>query len=106
MSGPFLQQEWHAIPQQMLQNLVHSMRQRVDFGEDAESDEEEGDIGDRVLQDVFKSYSNNYEDAEHEDGDVSKAQEHLLHSFRSGTSACLICIDNIKREDADYAMSY
>nr|KAG5709917.1 hypothetical protein BaRGS_029959 [Batillaria attramentaria] len=25
----FLQQEWHAIPQQMLQNLVHSMRQRV-----------------------------------------------------------------------------
>nr|KAG5714667.1 hypothetical protein BaRGS_000155 [Batillaria attramentaria] len=25
----FLHQEWHAIPQQMLQNLVHSMRQRV-----------------------------------------------------------------------------
>nr|KAG5709915.1 hypothetical protein BaRGS_029957 [Batillaria attramentaria] len=25
----FLQQEWHAIPQEMLQNLVHSMRQRV-----------------------------------------------------------------------------
>lgn len=38
--------------------------------------------------------------AEGEEGDVSKAQEHLLHSFRSGASACLICIDNIKREDA------
>jgi hypothetical protein len=34
------------------------------------------------------------------DSDVSKAQEHLLHSFRSGTSACLICIENIKKEDA------
>ena len=40
------------------------------------------------------------DDVSEEGSDVSKAQEHLLHSFRSGTSACLICIDNIKREDA------
>ena len=40
------------------------------------------------------------DDVSDEGSDVSKAQEHLLHSFRSGTSACLICIDNIKSEDA------
>lgn len=38
------------------------------------------------------------EDEDSQD-DISKAQELLLHSFRSGASACLICIDNIKRED-------
>ncbi|XP_076446589.1 NF-X1-type zinc finger protein NFXL1-like [Babylonia areolata] len=72
-----------------------------EFEDDENSDEEQDDIGDRVLENVFKSYSNNYDSVnEEEGGDVSKAQEHLLHSFRSGTSACLICIDNIKRDDA------
>lgn len=36
-------------------------RHLQDFADDGDSDdEEEGDIGDGVLQDVFKSYSNNY----------------------------------------------
>ena len=52
--------------------------------------------GSLVLTDDFMMA----DDVSEEESDVSKAQEHLLHSFRSGTSACLICIDNIKREDA------
>lgn len=71
-----------------------------DFDDDLNSDNEDDDIGDKVLETVFKSYSNNYEEVFDEKSDVSKARDHLLHSFRSGTSACLICIDNIKREDA------
>ena len=32
--------------------------------------------------------------------DVDSAQEKLLHSFRSGTSACLVCIETIKKDEA------
>lgn len=32
--------------------------------------------------------------------EVHSAQEKLLHSFRSGTSACLVCIETIKKEEA------
>ena len=31
--------------------------------------------------------------------DVDAAQDTLLHSFRSGTSACLVCIETIKKTD-------
>ncbi|KAK7097179.1 hypothetical protein V1264_004194 [Littorina saxatilis] len=75
-------------------------RHLKEFEDDVDSDEEEDDIGDRVLEKVFKIYSDNYDERNDEGSDVSRAQEHILHSFRSGTSACLICIDNIKKEDA------
>lgn len=35
----------------------------------------------------------------HAELDVQKAQDDLVHSFRSGASACLICIENIKKND-------
>ncbi|KAL5011317.1 hypothetical protein ScPMuIL_009868 [Solemya velum] len=59
-------------------------------------DSEEEDIEVDVLQTIFKSYSSNFESTE----SVSVAQEDLLHSFRSGTSACLICIEAVKKQDA------
>jgi hypothetical protein len=31
--------------------------------------------------------------------DNEKAREDMMYSFRSGTSACLVCIDNIKKEE-------
>lgn len=34
-----------------------------------------------------------------EDLSIEAAQDSLLHSFRSGTSACLVCIDAIKKND-------
>ncbi|KAL3881056.1 hypothetical protein ACJMK2_033252 [Sinanodonta woodiana] len=60
----------------------------------ADSSEDEDDIGDNILQTVFKGYSNDLGV-----GDANKAQEILLHSFRSSTSACLVCIESIKKND-------
>ncbi|KAH9492637.1 NF-X1-type zinc finger protein nfxl1 [Bulinus truncatus] len=62
-----------------------------------ESDDEE-DIGSLVLNGVFQSYAKTFESENR--NDVQSAQEKLLHSFRSGTSACLVCIETIKKEDA------
>ena len=33
------------------------------------------------------------------DNDIGDAQDTLLHSFRSSTSACLVCIETIKKND-------
>ncbi|XP_041358190.1 NF-X1-type zinc finger protein NFXL1-like [Gigantopelta aegis] len=67
------------------------------------SSDEEEDIGDNVLNKVFQTYSNNFE--EKESVDIDRAQEYLLHSFRSGSSACVICIETIKKEDAIWTCS-
>lgn len=60
------------------------------------SDEEDEDIGDNVLSKVFKTYSDNMEPGLEE----KKAREDMMYSFRSGTAACLVCIENIKKEEA------
>ncbi|XP_052077440.1 NF-X1-type zinc finger protein NFXL1-like isoform X1 [Mytilus californianus] len=73
--------------QQAIQNVLE---------ESQFSDEEEGDIGDNVLSTVFKSYSDTIDHGE----DEEKAREDMMYSFRSGTAACLVCIENIKREEA------
>ena len=36
---------------------------------------------------------------EFSDNDINDAQDTLLHSFRSSTSACLVCIETIKKND-------
>ncbi|CAG2239166.1 NFXL1 [Mytilus edulis] len=74
--------------QQAIQNVLEESQ----FSDD----EEEGDIGDNVLSTVFKSYSDTIDHGE----DEEKAREDMMYSFRSGTSACLVCIENIKREEA------
>ncbi|GFO45458.1 NF-x1-type Zinc finger protein nfxl1 [Plakobranchus ocellatus] len=63
-----------------------------------ESEDEEEDIGSVVLNGVFKSYAKNYDPSRSQD--VDSAQAKLLHSFRSGTSACLVCIETIKKDEA------
>lgn len=82
----------------------HSIRQhlggRIQYPDQEESSEEEDedDIGDNILTSVFDAYSTTFESGD--SGEVNKAQEYLLHSFRSGSSACLICIETIKKTDA------
>ncbi|XP_071087920.1 NF-X1-type zinc finger protein NFXL1-like [Haliotis cracherodii] len=71
-------------------------RHLEDNCDESESSEEEDDIGNSVLESIFSGYSKNYSGGS---VDVNKAQDDLLHSFRSGTSACLVCIDTIKREE-------
>ncbi|BFZ15022.1 hypothetical protein BsWGS_18061 [Bradybaena similaris] len=68
-----------------------------------DSEDEEEDIGSIVLNGVFKSYAKTFEIGN--GNDVHSAQEKLLHSFRSGTSACLVCIETIKKEEAIWSCS-
>ncbi|GFR97491.1 NF-X1-type zinc finger protein NFXL1 [Elysia marginata] len=68
-----------------------------------DSEDEEDDIGSIVLNGVFKSYAKTYD--ENGTSEVHSAQEKLLHSFRSGTSACLVCIETIKKDDAIWSCS-
>ncbi|XP_005090830.2 NF-X1-type zinc finger protein NFXL1 isoform X2 [Aplysia californica] len=64
-----------------------------------DSEDEEEDIGSLVLNGVFKSYASSYANDSGDHDDVNSAQEKLLHSFRSGTSACLVCIETIKKDE-------
>ncbi|CAL1536845.1 unnamed protein product [Lymnaea stagnalis] len=68
-----------------------------------DSEDEEEDIGSLVLSGVFKSYAKTFDNGDN--NEVLSAQEKLLHSFRSGTSACLVCIETIKKEEAIWSCS-
>ncbi|XP_059151561.1 NF-X1-type zinc finger protein NFXL1-like [Physella acuta] len=69
----------------------------------SDSDDEEDDIGSLVLSGVFKSYAKTFDTGDTDE--VHSAQEKLLHSFRSGTSACLVCIETIKKEEPIWSCS-
>ncbi|XP_060065843.1 NF-X1-type zinc finger protein NFXL1-like [Ylistrum balloti] len=62
-----------------------------------DSSEDEDDIGNNILSSVFKSYSSSIGEDEK---DINRAQDDLVHSFRSGVSACLVCIETIKKNEA------
>lgn len=67
--------------------------------EDEEDDEEE-DIADDIINTVFKSYSSMTVNENDTNGVQDTAQQDLVHSYRSSSSACLICIETIKKTDA------
>lgn len=67
------------------------------ISDDDDSSEEE--LAVNVLETVFESYSGTYGVGVTEASQVSKAQEDLLHSFRSNISACLVCIESIRKTD-------
>ncbi|GAB1601514.1 gem-associated protein 5-like [Argonauta hians] len=81
---------------EMQDSIQRHLQAAPEHFEDSDSSEE--DLADNVLDTVFKGYSGTYGDGEVTE--VTKAQEDLLHSFRSNTSACLVCIESIKKTDA------
>lgn len=81
--------------QQAIQQYLED--QGAPQSQDGSSSEDEEDIGTNILSSVFKTYSSSIgEDVK----DVNQAQDHLVYSFRSGVSACLVCIETIKKNEA------
>ncbi|KAK6976666.1 NF-X1-type zinc finger protein NFXL1 [Biomphalaria glabrata] len=79
-------------------HMESAQRHLTNTEAELDESEDEEDIGSLVLDGVFQSYSKTFDSGNR--NDVQSAQEKLLHSFRSGTSACLVCIETIKKEEA------
>ncbi|KAK3100083.1 hypothetical protein FSP39_014538 [Pinctada imbricata] len=92
------------ISSQHQQAIQHHLDHSDDVNSDLSPVDEE-DINDNILNSVFKTYSTSFgNDINGDTGDtiqtVDRAQTDLVHTFRSSASACLICIENIKKNEA------
>ncbi|KAK6172951.1 hypothetical protein SNE40_016503 [Patella caerulea] len=77
------------------QRYLRELQENNDFSDEEEEEEELKDV---VLESIFKSYSVSYDEVG--SNLVEKVQDDLVHSFRSATSACLVCIETVKKEEA------
>ncbi|XP_060580770.1 NF-X1-type zinc finger protein NFXL1-like [Ruditapes philippinarum] len=88
---PSAEERFQYASQQNQESIKRHLQDEDIDKEDNSSDED--DIASDVLEKVFHTYSST------DSTDVDAAQDTLLHSFRSGTSACLVCIETIKKTD-------
>ncbi|XP_052793796.1 NF-X1-type zinc finger protein NFXL1-like isoform X2 [Mya arenaria] len=92
-TAPSAEERFQSASEQNQESIKRHLGENSAAVDDLSDEEDDLDAG--VLQKVFQTYTV----SEGDDLNIGAAQDNLLHSFRSGTSACLVCIDAIKKTD-------
>ncbi|XP_052277513.1 NF-X1-type zinc finger protein NFXL1-like [Dreissena polymorpha] len=95
-TGKTAEERFHSANEQHKESIKRHLEGRN--GDQIEDSSDEEDLDKSILEKIFKTYSGT-DGVRGEVLNIGAAQDSLLHSFRSGTSACLVCIDAIKKTD-------
>ncbi|XP_074651738.1 NF-X1-type zinc finger protein NFXL1-like [Tubulanus polymorphus] len=88
-------QDIKAKDRENAQRLLKQQNSNDDNEDDEEDDSEDEIKNEEAIQTVLKSFADSTDD-----GDIGKTSEYLHNFFKSDTSVCLICLENIRKTDA------